>query len=73
MAEPRKYYIEGGPVYILGEQVFELDAEGNTLRTVSFTDYAGEQVRRLAPSADHLRLVWRSFSARSRRVSNGAL
>ena len=69
VAEPRKYYIEGGPVYILGEQVFELDAEGNTLRTVSFTDYAGEQVRRLAPSADHLRLVWSQAEQRAEIVA----
>ena len=69
IAEPRKYYIEGGSVYIVAEQVFELDAEGNTLRTVSFTDYAGEQVRRLAPSAEHLRLIWSQTDQRAEIVA----
>lgn len=70
LAEPRKYYIEGGLVTIIGEQVYERDAEGNTLRTVSFTDYTGEQVRRLAPSADHLRLIWSQVEQRAEIVAD---
>lgn len=68
-AEPRKFYIEGGEVYIVAEQVFELDSEGNTLRTVSFTDFAREQVRRLAPTADHLRLIWSQAEQRAEIVA----
>jgi type I restriction enzyme R subunit len=57
-AAPRKFYVDGVPVYIVGEQAFELDAEENVLRTVSFTDYVCEHVRRLSPTAEHLREVW---------------
>jgi len=55
---PRKYYLDGVAVYIIGEQAFELDAEENVLRTVQFTDYVAEHVRRLYPDADHLRSLW---------------
>jgi type I restriction enzyme R subunit len=55
---PRKYYLDGVDVYIIGEQAFELDPQGNTLRTVQFTDFVTENVRRLNLSADHLRQAW---------------
>jgi len=55
---PRKYYLDGVDVYIAGEQAFELDPDGNILRTVQFTDYVAENVRRLNLSAEHLRQVW---------------
>lgn len=57
-AAPRKFYVDGVPVYIVGEQAFELDAEDNVLRTVSFTDYVRDHVRRLSPTAEHLRETW---------------
>lgn len=56
--EPRKFYVDGVPVYIVGEQAFELDAEDNVLRTVAFTDYVRDHVRRLAPTAEHLSETW---------------
>ena len=55
---PRKYYLDGVQVYIAGEQAFELDPEGNILRTMEFTDYVTENVRRLNLSAEHLRQAW---------------
>jgi type I restriction enzyme, R subunit len=55
---PRKYYLDGISVYITGEQAFELDPDGNILRTVQFTDYVAENVRRLNLTAEHLRLAW---------------
>ena len=58
VAAPRKFYVDGVPVYIVGEQAFELDAEDNVLRTVTITDYVREHVRRLSPTAEHLRKVW---------------
>lgn len=58
LKEPRKYYLDGEPVYIVGQQAFELDPEANVLRTMSFTDYVGEHVRRLLPDAHHLQAVW---------------
>ena len=57
-AQPRKFYVDGVPVYVIGEQAFELDAEDHVLRTVSFTDYVRERVRRLWPDAHHLREYW---------------
>lgn len=56
--EPRKYYLDGEPVYIIGQQAFDLDPEKNVLRTLSFTDYVAEHVRRLLPDAGHLLQIW---------------
>jgi type I restriction enzyme R subunit len=55
---PRKYYLDGVNVYIAGEQAFELDPDGNVLRTMEFTDYVTQNVRRLNLTAEHLRAAW---------------
>ncbi|MBN1452205.1 MAG: DEAD/DEAH box helicase family protein, partial [Anaerolineales bacterium] len=55
---PRKYYLDGVSVYIVGEQAYELDSQENVLRTVQFTDYVSENVRRLNLSAEHLLQAW---------------
>jgi type I restriction enzyme R subunit len=55
---PRKYYLDGVSVYIIGEQAYELDPQENVLRTVQFTDYVSENVRQLNLTAEHLRQVW---------------
>jgi type I restriction enzyme R subunit len=55
---PRKYYLDNVQVYIAGEQAFELDPEGNVLKTIEFTDYVTQNIRRLNLSADHLRQTW---------------
>ncbi len=55
---PRKYYVDNVEVYIAGEQAFELDPEGNILRTMEFTDYVTDNVRRLNLTAEHLRQAW---------------
>ncbi|MBI5296215.1 MAG: DEAD/DEAH box helicase family protein [Chloroflexi bacterium] len=55
---PRKYYLDNIQVYIAGEQAFELDPEGNMLRTVQFTDYVTENIRRLNLTAEHLKQDW---------------
>lgn len=62
---PRKYYLDGVDVYIAGEQAFELDPEGNILRTMEFSDYVSQNVRRLDLSADHLREAWGSPERRA--------
>lgn len=56
--EPRKFYVDGGRVEIIAHMVYELDVEGNQLRVVQFTDYAGEKVRTLFTSADELQDRW---------------
>ena len=58
LGEPRKFYVDGGSIEIAAHLVYELDAEGNQLRVVQFTDYAGEKVRTLFTSADELQDSW---------------
>lgn len=55
---PRKYYLDNVQVYIAGEQAFELDPQGNVLKTVEFTDYVTQNIRRLNLTAEHLRQAW---------------
>ncbi len=62
---PRKYYLDNVQVYIAGEQAFELDPEGNVLKTVQFTDYVTENIRRLNLTAEHLRKVWSKAEQRT--------
>ena len=57
--EPRrKLYVDEGWVEISAHFVYELDAEGKQLRVVKFTDYTGEKVRSMYPSAADLRSKW---------------
>ena len=55
---PRKFYFDGGQVEIAAHLVYELAPDGKQLRVVKFTDYAGEKVRTLSPSAGDLRQQW---------------
>jgi len=63
--ERRKYYFDGGLVEIAAHLVYELDPDGKQLRVVKFTDYAGEKVRTLYPSAAELRKQWTDPERRS--------
>jgi type I restriction enzyme, R subunit len=49
---------DGVEVTILHHTVQQLDANGQRLRTVQFTDYTGEQVRDLYRDVDDLRSHW---------------
>ncbi len=55
---PRKYYFDCGQVEIAAHLVYELAADGKQLRVVKFTDYAGEKVRTLYPSAAEMGRHW---------------
>ena len=55
---PRKYYLDNVQVYIAGEQAFELDPDGNVLKTVEFTDYVTQNIRRLNLTAEHFKQDW---------------
>ena len=55
---PRKYYVDGGEVRIIGHQVLELDADGKQLRTMQYTDYTADKVRTLFRSAEALKAQW---------------
>src|SRR5262249_2478738 len=56
--ERRKFYFDHGQVEIAAHLVYELDPDGKQLRVVRFTDYAGEKVRTLFPSAPELQSEW---------------
>jgi type I restriction enzyme R subunit len=62
---PRKYYLDNVQVYIAGEQAFELDPDGNVLKTVQFTDYVTENIRRLNLTAEHLKENWSKAEQRA--------
>jgi len=56
--ERRKFYFDGGQVEIAAHLVYELDADGNQLRVIRFTDYTAEKVRTLYRNAAELRDDW---------------
>lgn len=62
---PRKYYLDNVQVYIAGEQAFELDPDGHILKTVEFTDYVTQNIRRLNLTAEHLRQSWTQAEQRT--------
>lgn len=57
---PRKYYLDNQTVYIMGEQAYELDPDGNVLRTVQFIDYVRENIRMLNLTSEYLHQNWTS-------------
>jgi type I restriction enzyme R subunit len=66
----RKYYLaDGVTVEIIHDTVQQLDANGQKLRTVAFSDYTGEQVRTLYLSAEALRGAWSAAEERARIVA----
>jgi type I restriction enzyme R subunit len=56
--EPRKYYVDGGQVLIVHQLVYELDAQGNQLRCVQYTDFTAEKVRTMFANTADLRQQW---------------
>lgn len=50
--------MDNAEVRVLQDVVLELDEHGKKLRTVSYTDYTREQVRKLYPSVAKLRSKW---------------
>lgn len=66
----RKYYVDDLQVEITTEMVYELDSSGNRLRTIEFTDYTREQVKKLFPSFDVLRSHWTTSDERKAIVDS---
>ena len=66
--ERRKYYFDGGQVEIAAHLVYELDADGNQLRVIRFTDYTAEKVRTLYTNAAELRSKWAKPEDRHRVI-----
>jgi type I restriction enzyme R subunit len=63
--ERRKLYVDGGSVEIAAHLVYDLDADGKRLQVKKFTDYTGENVRSMYPSAAELRAKWSDGQERS--------
>jgi len=55
---PRKYYVDGGAVEIAAHVVWDLDSDGRRLLAKKFTEYTGDSVRSMYPSAAELRAKW---------------
>ena len=64
----RKFYVDGVEVHIVADLAYELDAEGRRLRTVQYTEYAGERVRTICRSNEDLRSRWADPRVRSELV-----
>lgn len=56
--EPRKFYIDGGEVEVIGHLVYDLDTDGKKLQVVRYTEYSGRAVRTLYPTRDELQSAW---------------
>lgn len=61
----KKYYVDGGSVSIVAHLVYEMDSEGNQLRTIQLTDYTGDKVRTLYRDPDELAKVWSNPATRA--------
>ncbi|MDR2787965.1 MAG: DEAD/DEAH box helicase family protein [Candidatus Accumulibacter sp.] len=56
--EPRKFYIDGGEVEIIGHLVYDLDTDGKKLQVIKYTEYSGRAVRVLYPTREALQSRW---------------
>lgn len=62
--EPRKFYVDGGEVEVIGHLVYDLDPDGKKLQVVRYTDYSGRAVRTLFADRDALQSAWASPDTR---------
>ncbi|MCM8627638.1 EcoAI/FtnUII family type I restriction enzme subunit R [Accumulibacter sp.] len=63
--EPRKFYIDGGEVEVIGHLVYDLDTDGKKLQVVKYTEYSGRSVRTLYPTREALQSAWADPDTRS--------
>ncbi|MCK0509851.1 DEAD/DEAH box helicase family protein [Aromatoleum buckelii] len=63
--EPRKFYIDGGEVEVIGHLVYDLDTDGKKLQVVKYTEYSGRTVRALYPTREALQSAWANPDTRS--------
>ncbi|WP_107789478.1 EcoAI/FtnUII family type I restriction enzme subunit R [Nitrosomonas nitrosa] len=63
--EPRKFYIDGGDVEVIGHLVYDLDTDGKKLQVVKYTEYSGRTVRTLYPTRDALQSAWANSNTRA--------
>ena len=63
--EPRKFYVDGGDVEVIGHLVYDLDTDGKKLQVVTYTEYSGRTVRTLYPTRDALQSAWANPDTRA--------
>ena len=63
--EPRKFYIDGGEVEVIGHLVYDLDTDGKKLQVVKYTEYSGRAVRTLFPTREALQSRWANPDTRA--------
>jgi type I restriction enzyme R subunit len=63
--EPRKFYVDGGDVQVIGHLVYDLDTDGKKLQVVKYTEYSGRTVRTLYPTRDVLQSAWANPDTRA--------
>ncbi|MDG3066573.1 EcoAI/FtnUII family type I restriction enzme subunit R [Thauera mechernichensis] len=63
--EPRKFYIDGGEVEVIGHLVYDLDTDGKKLQVVKYTEYSSRTVRALYPNREALQSAWANPDTRS--------
>lgn len=56
--QPRKFYVDGGKVEVIGHLVYDLDADGKKLQVVRYTEYSARTIRSLFPNRDDLKSAW---------------
>lgn len=66
--EPRKFYVDGGEVQVIGHLVYDLDADGKKLQVVRYTDYSARTIRSLYPNRDDLHAAWAASDTRQQVV-----
>ncbi len=57
-SEPRKFYVDGGEVEVIGHLVYDLDTDGKKLQVVKYTEYSGRAVRTLYPTREAFQSAW---------------
>jgi type I restriction enzyme R subunit len=63
--EPRKFYIDGGEVEVIGHLVYDLDSDGKKLQVVRYTEYSGRSLRALYPTREALQTQWANPDTRA--------
>lgn len=63
--EPRKFYVDGGDVEVIGHLVYDLDTDGKKLQVVKYTEYSGRTIRILYPTRDALQSAWANPDTRA--------
>ena len=63
--EPRKFYVDGGTVEVIGHLVYDLDTDGKKMQVVRYTEYSGRAVRSLYPGSREFQRDWANPDTRS--------